>query len=88
MKIHHNLSGKSRLGFLKQTNPEKAARIEAQLEKIKANRENGGQEDSAGSPSMTWTKNELIEHAEKLGVAYQSSWTKQEILDAIEAHET
>ena len=41
-------------------------------------------EDEAETPSMEWRKSELAEHAEALGLEVPSSWTKVEILEAIE----
>ena len=35
-------------------------------------------------PSMDWTKSRLTDHAESLGLEVPSSWTKVEILEAIE----
>ena len=37
-----------------------------------------------GEPSMRWTKGQLTDHAELLGLDVSSSWTKVEILEAIE----
>jgi len=41
-------------------------------------------EDALELPSMQWTKSHLIEHAESLDLDVSSSWTKVEILQAIE----
>lgn len=38
-----------------------------------------------GDPSMSWTKAELMAYADAHEIEYETSWTKQEILDAIEA---
>ena len=35
-------------------------------------------------PSMDWTKAQLTEHAEAMGLEVPSTWTKVEILNAIE----
>lgn len=37
------------------------------------------------TPSMGWKKSDLTEYAESLGLEVLSSWTKVEILEAIEA---
>jgi len=40
------------------------------------------------SVSMSNSKAEIVAYAESIGVEFETSWTKQEILDAIEAHES
>ena len=44
-------------------------------------------DDDAEAPSMDWKKSELAEHAESLGLEVPASWTKVEILEAIEGAE-
>lgn len=80
--------GMTRLETLEMNSPEKAEKVKERLKKIKENRESG-QTAGPGSPSMSWNKNKLIEYAEKLvpPLDFSPSWTKQEILDAIEEHE-
>lgn len=41
-------------------------------------------ESKPEAPSKEWTKSRLTEHAELLGLEVPSSWTKVEILEAIE----
>jgi len=40
--------------------------------------------ESVKAPSLEWKKSTLVEHAEALGLEVPASWTKVEILEAIE----
>jgi len=82
----------TRLEWIEKRNPEKGAKIRAKLKKIKADREeleNGILNPETGAPSMSWNKADLIEYAESMDppIEVLASWTKQDILDAIEAAE-
>jgi hypothetical protein len=44
-------------------------------------------EEDGEAPSMNWKKSDLVEHAESLGLEVPASWTKVEILEAIEGAE-
>ena len=80
--------------MIEERNPKKGKRIREMLKRKKEERKNKEDEILAinpvpGSPSMSWNKDALIEYAENLDppIDVLSSWTKQDILDAIEAHE-
>jgi hypothetical protein len=80
----HAMVRRGYLVRLPDASPPAPAPVSAPAEPEAPEVEEGGAEEEEESPSMRWTKAELLEYAESVDLEVEAGWTKAEILEAIE----